>query len=264
MEVLDMKTDIGKFRECNEDAITFICHPKNKNIKLLAVADGMGGKLYGDIASNYVVEKISNWFINKDIKTLNNKDIVVDLINKYIKRINKELITKYGQDVMGTTLTLAIINKDNTIVFNVGDSRCYLYKNNKLIQVTEDDSDVWLYHKVMGVKKDYLRYIASSNVINACIGINDRLCRISTQVINNNYDGIILLTDGVTDLVTDKKLLKIIKYSKKENILDNIINNAVNIDQKLSIPISLKIKVKEKLVVPVEGRDNASGVIYMK
>ena len=48
---------------------------------------------------------------------------------------------------MGSTLTLALINKNNTLVLNTGDSRAYIYKRRKLIQVTEDDSDVWMYYK---------------------------------------------------------------------------------------------------------------------
>lgn len=264
MEVLDMKTDIGKFRECNEDSITFLCHPKNKKIKLLAVADGMGGKAFGDIASSYTIERITKWFLKKDIKTINNNDKLISLVNRLIKTINTELMNKYGSDVMGTTLTLAIINRKNTVVFNIGDSRCYIYKNHKLEQITEDDSDVWLYHKLFGVKKDHLRYVASSNVINACIGINKRLCNVKNIIISNDYDGIFLFSDGVTDIVTDNKLLHIIKKHKKEEILDVIIDNAVNIDQQLYIPLRLRLKVKEKLVVPIEGRDNASGVVYMK
>ena len=264
MEVFDMKTDIGKYRDCNEDTITYIRHPKNKKIKLLAVADGMGGKAFGDIASSFTIERVSKWFLNKDVKTLNNNDKVISLVKRLIKSINTNLIKKYGTDVMGTTLTLAIINKKSTIVFNIGDSRCYIYKNKKLIQITEDDSDVWLYYKVMGVKKDNLRYVASSNVINACIGINKKLCVVTVDKIDNDYDGILLFSDGVTDIVTDKKILKIIKRSKKEEILDNIIKNAVYINQNLYVPFFLKFKVKEKLVAPIEGRDNASGVIYMK
>lgn len=264
MGVLDKKTDIGKFRECNEDAVALLCHPKNKNIILLAVADGMGGKAFGDIASNYTIDRISKWFLNKDVKTLNDNDKVIDLVERLIKSINTSLIKKYGSDIMGTTLSLAIVNNNNTIIFNIGDSRCYAYKDSKLIQLTEDDSDVWLYHKLFGVRKDHLRYIASSNVINACIGISSDLCNVSVLIISNNYDGLLLFSDGVTDLLTDRKILNIIKKNKEEDILDKIIDNAVNVDQKLSIPLLLRLRVKEKLVIPVVGRDNASGVIYMK
>lgn len=264
MEILEKRTNIGRLRECNEDFVTFIRHPKNKKYKLLAVADGMGGKTNGDIASSYTIKTINKWFISSDLKLINNNDKVIKIVKELIKKINRDLIDKYGKDTLGTTLSMCIINKNNTLVFNVGDSRTYTYKDDNLLQVTEDDSDVWDYHKYLGIKKDYLRFFTSSNVINACIGINIRLCKITTKIIDNDYDMVLLFTDGVTDLVSDCKISKIIKKSKTNEILDNIINTAVNKNQHLSIPKSLKKKVKAKLSIPVRGRDNASGVIYIK
>ena len=264
MEILDTKTDIGLIREKNEDATLSITHPKNKNIKLLIVADGMGGKEHGDIAANYVIMNLHKWFINKDIKLLDDNDKVIDLLTKYIKILNTNLIKKYGRDKLGTTLTLALINKANTIIFNVGDSRAYIYKNKNLIQITEDDSDVWMYHKYGGVKKDYLRFFSNNNVITACIGICKELCNISTTIIDNDYDMIFLLTDGVTDMITDTKIKTLIKKTNKESLLNAIINEAVNVDQNLKIPLSLKRKFTANYVVPFKGRDNASGAIYIK
>lgn len=264
MEILATKTDIGLIREKNEDATLSIEHPKNKNIKLLIVADGMGGKEKGEVAANYVILYLHKWFINKDIYLLNDNEKVIELLTKYIKSLNKNLINKYGKDTLGTTLTLALINKNNTIVFNVGDSRCYIYKNKNLIQVTEDDSDVWMYHKYGGVKKDYLRFFSNNNIITACVGICNELCKISTVVINNDYDMIFLLTDGVTDMITDTKIKSLIKKTKKESLLNAIINEAVNVDQKLKVPLTLKRKYTANYVVPFKGRDNASGAIYIK
>ena len=264
MEILDTKTDIGLIREKNEDATLSITHPKNKNIKLLIVADGMGGKEHGDIAANYVIMYLHKWFIHKDIKLLNNNDKVVELLTKYIKTLNTNLIKKYGRDKLGTTLTLALVNRNNTIIFNVGDSRCYIYKNRNLIQVTEDDSDVWMYHKFGGVKKDHLRFFSNNNVITACIGICNELCRVSTTIIDNDYDMIFLLTDGVTDMITDTKIKTLIRKTKKECLLKAIINEAVNVDQKLKIPLTLKRKYTANYIVPFKGRDNASGAIYIK
>ena len=264
MEVLDKISEIGSYRPTNEDACLYLTHPKNKNYKLLAVADGMGGKEHGEIASNYTIQKLKSWFLKKDLSNLNDNKKIISSITRLIKRINKELILEYGENILGTTLTLAIINKKNTLIFNIGDSRAYIYKNDKLYQITEDDSDVWMYYKYGNVNKEDLRYFAMSNLINACIGLSDALCKISTITIPNDYSEILLLTDGVTDLLTDKKLTKIIRTSKKEDTLKNIINQAVFIDQKLSVPKRLKRKYLANFVIPFTGRDNASGVIYIK
>ena len=264
MEILETKTDIGLIRDKNEDTVLAIRHPKNKNIKLLIAADGMGGKEFGEVASAYIVESLNKWFVKRDIKVLNNTEKAEDLLKKYIKRLNNDLIKKYGKDKLGTTLTLALINKKKTLVLNTGDSRGYIYKDKELIQVTEDDSDVWMYYKYGGVKKDHLRYFSNNNIISACIGICKELCTISSTIIDNDYDMIFLLTDGVTDIITDNKIRKIIRKTNKENILNMMIDESVNKDQHLRIPLSLKRKYTANYIVPFRGRDNASGAIYIK
>ena len=264
MEIIQTRTDIGLVRKKNEDVVSYVNHPRNKSIKLLIAADGMGGRDLGDVAASYVTSSLNRWFYNKDIKTLNDTEKTEQLIKRYIKSLNTNLLKKYGEDKLGTTLTLALINKKKTLIINVGDSRTYIYKQRKLIQITEDDSDVWLYHKYGGVKKDHLRYFSNNNIISACIGICNELCTMTSYIIDNDYDIILLLTDGVTDNITDSKIKKIIEKNKKENILTKIIEEAVYKDQHLHVPFSLTHKYTANFVVPFCGRDNASGVIYIK
>ena len=264
MEILDVKTHIGLIREKNEDNVLAIAHPKNAKVKMLLVADGMGGREHGEIASKYVTESLEKWFQNKDIKVLNDTKKTAELLTKYIKTLNSNLIKKYGEDKLGTTLTLAIINKKETLLANVGDSRGYIYKDKKLIQVTEDDSDVWMYYKYGEVKKDDLRYFSNNNIVTACIGICKELCTVSTTIIDNDYDLVVLLTDGVTDIITDTKIKSLIRKTPKDNLLNSIIDEAVYIDQNLKVPNRLKRKFLANYIVPVKGRDNASVAIYIK
>ena len=264
MEILQTQTHIGLKKKKNEDVVSSVKHPRNKNIKLLIAADGMGGRELGDVAANYVTSSLNRWFYNKDVKTLNDTEKVEQLLKKYIKSLNTNLLKKYGEDKLGTTLTLALINKKKTLVLNTGDSRTYIYRKNKLIQVTEDDSDVWMYHKYGGVKKDHLRFFSNNNIISACIGICNELCTINSYIIENDYQMLLLFTDGVTDNITDKKIKKVIRTSKKEDILSRIIEEAVYIDQHLHVPFYLRHKYLANYIVPYCGRDNASGVIYIK
>ncbi len=264
MELLQTKTDVGLVREHNEDVVIAIKHPKNKNIKLLIAADGMGGKQKGEVASSYVANSIRDWFIKKDIKIFSNINKTEELLSTYIKTLNQNLIKKYGRDVLGTTLVLAIINKNKTLILNVGDSRAYIYKNRNLIQVNEDDSDVWMYHKFGNVKKDHLRFFSNNSIVTACIGICDELCKVTSYVIENDYEYLLLFTDGVTDNITDKKIKSIIQRTDKKDVLDKIIREAVYIDQHFKIPYVLKKKFLANYVIPFPGRDNASGAIYIK
>ena len=264
MKKIQTKTNIGLIRKRNEDRVLALHHPKKKDIYLLIVADGMGGKEHGELAASYVVEKIEKWFKEKSINTLNNSKKTISLLEKYITKINIDFINKNGKNYSGTTLSMAIVNEKETILINVGDSRGYIYKKNKLIQITEDDSDVWSYYKYGACKKDDLRYFFNNNIITACIGLTKDLCKVTPYIIENDYDLLLLFSDGVTDIITDRKINKIIKESPKNEILKNIINEAVYIDQNLKVPLRLKRKKYSKYILPFKGRDNASGAIYIK
>lgn len=263
--ILQNKTDIGLIRDKNEDSTLVLTHPDNKNIKLLAIADGMGGKDLGDVASNYVINKLHDWFVRVSLDTINDIDKVSSLLQAKIFKYNADLIKKYGEEKLGTTLTLALIGEEKTVVLNIGDSRCYVYKDDKLTQVTEDDSKVWLYYKSGEVGKEDLRYFSSSNYISACIGLNEDLCNSSVVILDNDsYDLILLVTDGVTDLLTDNKLKEIISQNNNKEILDKIIQEAVYVEQKLRVPLRLRRSFDELFYVPSHGKDNASGAIFIK
>jgi serine/threonine protein phosphatase PrpC len=83
-------------------------------------------------------------------------------------------------------------------------------------------------------------------------------------IISNDYEMLLLLTDGVTDLITDRKIVNIIKKNKGEEVLKKLIHEALYVDQHLFVPFRLKNKYLSSYTVPYKGRDNASGVIYIK
>lgn len=264
MEIIQNETNLGLIRKNNEDVAITLKHPKDENIILLLVADGMGGKSYGELASSHVAKSIEKWFKSKSPNKLKDLEDTEAALEKLIEKLNNELIKKFGKNTAGTTLTLALVTEEGTLFANVGDSRGYIYKKNRLIQITSDASDVWYYYLYGAAKKDDLRYFFNNNIITSCIGLTKELCHVEMEIIDNEYDMILLFTDGVTDLITDRKIKKLIKTSKKEELLSKIIHEAVYVDQKLHIPVRLKIKKYSKYILPFKGRDNATGAIYIK
>lgn len=264
MEIIQNESNLGLVRPTNEDVAISIKHPKDKDLILLLVADGMGGKEFGEVASAYVAKAIEQWFVSRGVSTINHFEKLEVQIREVIGKANQSLIEKYGENVLGTTLSLAIIAKNRTFIANVGDSRVYIYRKKKLIQVTEDDSDVWFYYKYGACRKDDLRFFYHNNIITSCVGIAYDLCKVSVNIIPNDYDMIMVFSDGVTDLITDRRIKAIIDLGPKKMILSNIINEAVNVDQHFHIPLRLKRKNLSKYILPYRGRDNASGAIYVK
>ena len=263
--VLQKESHIGLFRPTQEDAVLALVHPADDRLKIVAVADGMGGKNYGDIAANYVIEQFGYWFLERDKAKFSDVMSLKEELNNLVMKCNQYLIKQYGKNKVGTTLTLALVLLQETILVHLGDSRAYFYKNKELKQITEDDSDVWLYYKYQNIDKEWLRYFSTSNIIHNCIGISLELCRPHFYIcLNQDYQTLLLTTDGVTDLITDSKLQKILREENISNVSKRILDEALFVNQNLFVPVELKHKKLDSFVVPVRGRDNASVVLFSK
>lgn len=255
------KSDIGKYRDRQEDYVLGFNH-SIKDTKLLLVCDGMGGKTSGEIASNYIGNEIKKAFLSYD-EEFDNIFMLKNKLFSLIDLINNNLISQYGENKLGSTLCMAIVLKKITLIINLGDSRCYSYKDGVLTQELDDDSEVFPFYKNGKVYKNDLKYIMYNNIINRCIGLNKELCVPSFKIINNDYDKLLIFSDGVTDLIDDDKIKDIIDNSSDSNIINNIIYEAVYVDQHNKIPDYLNNRFKDFLYIPKPGKDNASGVIYI-
>ena len=257
--VLDSLSSAGLVRNNNEDRVTTVVHPKNKNLKLLAVADGVGGYENGEIASNFAIMTLQKWFTNLNVDLINNSKYIQKSMAQIIKFINNYLfIVKSCRNGCGTTLTCAIINNHDTIIANVGDSRAYIVKDNEIKQITRDDSLVWYYYESGDISKEEIRFHKQSSLITKYVGPDFNIEPEIIKINNHSYDGLLLFTDGVTDCISDSKIEKIVTKSSKKKLVQNIINEAVYGKPPKRIPKG------DEFCVPINGKDNASVAIYFK
>ena len=255
-------TDKGRFRSNNEDSVVAISHPLDDAIKLLAVADGMGGYSNGEVASSFAIKELEIWFKELSLKEFKNINYLKRSLNDVVQAINSVLRNKIKESgkEMGTTLTVAIVTHDKTLIGNIGDSRCYLLNGISMEQVTEDDSLAYYFYKENIIKnKDDIRFYEHNNILIRGLGAPE--VKFRTNVINNSsYSKLLLLTDGVTDCLSDNKIKLIANTSKKEYILKDIINEAVNVEQEKPDRIISEFQMS----YPEPGKDNASGAILIK
>jgi protein phosphatase len=139
-------TDIGKIREKNEDNVLI-----SSDLGLGVVADGMGGHSAGEIASNIAVSVLA-----ETIRKVNNGQLKIpdNFLAKLDSTERKLLMaanlanaaifsTAQSSEIyrmMGTTLTGVLFDKDSAIAVHVGDSRLYLFRDGKIVQITTDHS----------------------------------------------------------------------------------------------------------------------------
>lgn len=257
--ILDSLSNAGLVRKNNEDRVTTVVHPSNKNLKLLAVADGVGGYENGEIASNFAIMTLQRWFTNLNEDLINNSKYISKSMVQMIKFINNYLyIVKSYRNGCGTTLTCAIVNEHETIIANVGDSRAYIMKDKEIRQVTRDDSLVWYYYEAGELEKEQLRFHKKSSLITKYVGPELNIDPEIIKISNKSYDGLLLFTDGVTDCISDSKIEKIVTTSKKDTLAQAIIKEAVYGKPPKRIPKG------DEFCVPINGKDNASVAIYLK
>jgi len=262
--------DVGKKRKNQEDSVLILEHEENPKFKIMAVADGMGGHEYGEVASSYTLNRLSNWFNRLSPDFYEYPEQLQLLLNEELKNISNELYKKFDSSreytVGGTTFTGAIIGKDKTVIASVGDSRAYAVRGFDVKLITKDESKVWeelaLYKKSEDLTNndlDSLRFAAGNNVITRCIGEKD-LSNIQSYLIDNNsYDMLLLFTDGITDILSSSDIQLICATSTPEEIAEVFVNYAMthNVTEKLR-------GMDHEVEIVSAGKDNASVAAYVR
>ena len=216
------KTDIGLVRPVNEDS--FACIPPN----FYMVADGMGGHLAGEIASQLAVDTVKNYiFDNQD-----NFDNVENLLEHAIWEANQKILNKSKSsdsfNGMGTTITSAFI-KDGIIFWaHIGDSRLYLVRNKALSQLTKDHSLVWELLENGSINESEAINHPQKNVLTRAVGIEDNIKVETGSLKLENNDLLLFCSDGLTNMVNNELLLNILSTDNDCNeILDILFNEAL-------------------------------------
>jgi serine/threonine protein phosphatase PrpC len=147
------KSHIGKKRRRNEDRILL-----EDELGLYIVADGMGGHKAGEVASRMVVDTmVTYWrafkkgapppFLVPQDKTL--PDTANHLVNAiaYTNTVIHEAQKKPAYHRMGSTVAALLVVPDVLWAANVGDSRIYLFRKDRMVQISQE-------HSLAGEQKD--------------------------------------------------------------------------------------------------------------
>jgi protein phosphatase len=201
-------TDRGRARSTNEDQV----HADGQ-LGLLVVADGMGGHRGGEIASQLavttIVSKIANSLRNDmdhdDFARLIHQAVVA--ADDEIRRTAEERADLAG---MGTTIVLALIQGGNVHIGHAGDSRAYLVHDNRIHRLTNDHS-VAAEAEHSGRLLDKFLRRQWRNFITQSLGNQGSVTPTVRSVEWNVGDALVLCSDGLTNYVEDKTILKLVK-----------------------------------------------------
>src|SRR5437899_6179331 len=184
---------------------------------LFIVADGMGGHAAGEVASEIAVDTVSNVYYQDD-----SDDVAYSLLHA-IKRANALIHQRAAENMlrsgMGTTCVAAVLRGNMAYIANVGDSRAYIVRGGQVKQVSQDHS--WVAEQVRAglLTEDQARTHGQRNVITRCLGTQ---ADVDIDVFYEQLqegDSLVLCTDGLSGLVSDEEILRIVnQYVPQESV----------------------------------------------
>ena len=228
-------TDFGKVRTNNEDAMgSFIpvSRPQARSHGFLfAVADGVGGLDLGEVASATAIKVLTEEFAKAQAGTM-----LISLLPRLIQHANAAvhdctLAQEYRGKKMATTLVACALRYDQAIVSHVGDSRCYLVRNSKASQVTQDHTWVNEQRKMGLISAGEMADSDSRHVLIRSLGPEMFVSPDTTALTLLAGDVLVLCTDGLHDEMSNEAIAEIVSQKKNmDEIARELVTRAVEID----------------------------------
>ena len=192
-------SDVGLVRVLNED--NWGWSELNSDIRLYVVADGMGGHDAGEVASSLAVSLLIQECKHriKEGKLYSIEELDDILATSFVLANNgiKSHSEQRGSD-MGTTMVVALVhNNAEAIIANVGDSRAYILRSNKLSQVSVDHSLVQRMVEQGQLTPDEARHHPHSNILMRTVGTERDVPVDTFRVRLQGNDLILLCSDGL-------------------------------------------------------------------
>ncbi len=231
-------TDPGRERQVNEDRVWAQVYEasEGETVGLFIVCDGIGGHMGGECASHWAVETVKSelqkLFCPPDPRAtvhLSNEDLeswmhtgqttrlsqmrrLEDRVQEAIEKANR-VVYEFAQQKpeqaadAGTTISMALVTGSRTIVANVGDSRTYLLRGDRMRQITKDHSLVASLVASKQIKPEEIFNHPQRNLIFRSLG-NKKEVQVDTFIETlKEGDYLLLCSDGLWEMVQDEKTI---------------------------------------------------------
>lgn len=196
------RTDVGKVRPGNEDAF-FADNERG----VFIVADGMGGHVAGEVASQIVTETVGPGVcgaIGDGLRSDQLKARVLELIEEANQAILERAETEPEKRGMGTTLTLlALVPDSKYLIQQVGDSRGYLLRDGMLNQITRDHTVVQQQVDRGALTPEQARDHPLSHILTRALGTEANVDADSFDDATKAGDIFLLCSDGLSGMLSD-------------------------------------------------------------
>ena len=211
------RTHVGLKRKVNEDSVML-----RTDHGLWAVADGMGGHEAGDVASRRVAEALARLPDGRDL------DDLTDSAVSALEDVNAELIRLARADhrprTIGSTVVGLAVRDGQYRCFWAGDSRAYRVRGSRIERLTRDHSLVQGLIDAGMLSREEAKDHPDANVITRAVGASESL---EVEIAAGDAepgDQFLLASDGLTRLVEDDELAKILSSWPPGDAADTLID----------------------------------------
>jgi protein phosphatase len=223
----------GKVRDKNEDFYAVVRRSRSRAVLAtnlpegillpgeeeeayaLAVADGMGGRPFGEMASMFALQTAwdlggqeIHWPVKvneQEAQTLLEKmEVYAELIDRTLKDLGRQEPALAG---MGTTLTVAYTIGLDVFLGHIGDCRAYQFHEGKVCRLTRDHTMAQYMLEAGYLKAGQLRLRQLRHVLTNCLGAGQQTASPDVQHLRlADGDSLLLCSDGLTKMVPEEKI----------------------------------------------------------
>ncbi|MEY3901122.1 MAG: hypothetical protein RL189_428 [Pseudomonadota bacterium] len=229
-----LRTDVGMVRENNQDS--YLADP---SIGLFLVADGMGGRAGGEVASHLAVEtleaEVSSRF--RDLfcsdqttrETILKQAINTASLNIYSRSLEMPHLRGMGTTTTALWLPVQLssdtvkLGSSRALVAHVGDSRCYLLRAGLLYQITNDHSLFQEKVKAGVLAPDSPAAAQMKSVITRCVGYqeDEEVDVFSFQPFRG--DRFLLCSDGLSNKISEREMADLMMEDDLEWVCEHMV-----------------------------------------
>ncbi len=216
-------TDVGRVRSSNQDSIGEFVN-SHSSLRLLVVADGMGGHRGGEVASQMAVDAVGEVFRGAT-------DSPRELLQGALERANQQVNEASGRDRnlrgMGTTCVALLFGRErNAWVAHVGDSRAYCMHDGKFVRLTDDHSVVGELLRQGQISAEEARVHPQRNEILRAIGTQDSVEVDVNSVTVSPGDRFLLCSDGLSTMLSDDEIAAVLAREGPESATRTLVDLA--------------------------------------
>jgi protein phosphatase len=191
----------------------------------MVVADGMGGHAAGEVASEMAADGVVRHLTSRPPEATVPGGEYCHLLGQILSEVNRE-VHRAGQEPefqgMGTTCTVAVLKDNHLHIAHVGDSRGYIMRAGRLVQITRDHSWVGEQVEAGNLTLEQAANHPQRNVVTRAIGTDEKV-KVDTFVESVvPGDTVLLCSDGLHSVVADVDIEAVLKSGDAKSACDRL------------------------------------------